>query len=172
MKFKKFDQPSSEGGGLYLKIVEDVPVFVICRGDIYDYFVLWNEGKSSVVMEGTPGAKLRFKVNAVVNENGRLVAKIWEFGRMVYDQLVKAQALIENIDDTLTLETTRLQIIRTGQKLDTDYQVNPILKAAGRLTPKELHEIEALDLNILDKNAAPRAEEPMPTAEDEPWQGY
>lgn len=169
MKFKKFD---NQGGGpsLYLKIGEDKPVVVIVRGEFYEFYALWTEGKSSIVAAGTPGAKIRFKVNALVHENGRFVAKIWEFGMSIYEQLDQANQIISDLGMKIT--ETRLHVTRRGQKLDTEYTVRPLLKADQRINPKELTEIESIDLNVLDKGSVPQFEEPMPSAEDEPWQGY
>lgn len=140
MKFNKREVSSggtSEGGNLFLKIKDGDKVNGVCMGEIYEFRTLWDNGKSTVVTEG---GKPRFRVNFIVYEDGKFVAKIWEFGVKVYNQLA-------DLHDVYPLDVTKVRISRTGSTKDnTSYQVLPLVSDKDKLTPAKLKEIEAVEL--------------------------
>lgn len=153
MKFRKIEQGSKEGAGKFLKIGNGESVKGICVGELYEYNVKWIDGKSHVVPKGTPGAKSRFRMNfATRDDKQKLVAKIFEFGVQINNQLYE-------IAQEYDLSQTVIKISRHGEKLETEYTVLPLLKD---IVPKV--ELQNLELNILEHKEAPSA-----PAEDIPW---
>lgn len=146
MKFNKLSlAPKNDGGGnLFLKIEDGQSVTVVLKGEIHTFYTRWVDNKSQLVSAGDEGAKKRFRVNAIVFENGRFISKILEFGTPLYIQF-------SDINDEYPLEQTKLKITRRGQKLETTYVVLPLLKEP--LTEKMLQEIESVPLNILEHRA-------------------
>lgn len=161
MKFQRYEtKPRAEGvkNTSYLKIAEGQPVIAVLRGELHTFFKRWHEGKSEVVVEGTPGGKRKFSVNAVIYENGGFVAKVWEFSGPVYDQLYE-------INEEYPLSQIKIKITRKGQKLDTEYKILPLLKDEDKLTTEILNAINAVPLNILDKPA--QSPPPLPRPQEE-----
>lgn len=143
----------SAASGPYLKLKDGESKVGVFRGEPYEYFILWANGKSQVVNRDQPGAKARFKLNFVVyNETIKgFEALVWEFGTMVYNQLAE-------INTEYPIETTKIKVTRNGVGTDTVYSLLPILKEP--LGPKALKDLEAVKLNLLDvkKSSAPRVE--------------
>ena len=167
MKFHKFEnKPRGEGNSNYLKIADGGSVTAVLRGEIHTFYTRWTEGKSETVSEGTPGAKPRFSVNAIVwdAEAKKFVAKTWDFGMIVYEQLADIHA-------EYPLPTIKVRISRRGTKLDTTYIIMPLLKDEDRLTGKVLADIEAIPLNILDKEVPKNHLGPAETGADN-WNGF
>ena len=141
MKFERIETKQSDGvsgGGNFLKIESGQSVTGVFRGEIGTFWQAWPRGGAKQVFsEPTPGSALRFRANFVVHENGKFVAKVYEFGVMVNNTLFEIQQ--ENID----LTTTKVKISRYGSgKNDTRYVVLPL----GPVPPKALKEIEAVEL--------------------------
>lgn len=147
MRFRTL--PENEGGGSdkFLKIKNGESIKVILRGEIYEYFVKWENGKSVVVAENQ-GGKLRFRINALLfdQEQKKFVAKIWEFGQAVYKQLA-------SINEEYALEETKIKITRKGEGKETEYSILPLLKEP--LSEQVMKMIEATELNILNKQGSP-----------------
>lgn len=134
MKFRK-NLPEQGGSGNFLKLKDQESVTGIFRGNLYEFFVIWENKKATQVPEGTPGAKFRFRINFVVKEGTTYVPKILEQGRVVYDALAA-------IHEEYHLEQTIIKITRNGSGLnDTTYALLPLLK----------HEISQETMNYLDK---------------------
>jgi hypothetical protein len=146
MKFRTL--PESEGGGSdkFLKIKPNDNVKIVLRGEIYEYFVKWEGGKSIVVKENQ-GGKLRFRVNALLfdQEQKKFVAKIWEFGQAVYRQLA-------DVNEEYDLETTKIKVSRKGEGKETEYNVLPLLKEP--LSDQVLKMINETPLNVLEKQGS------------------
>ena len=143
MKFT--DRPKTGGsdhGGptLYLRLKDGEAVNIIPRGEIHEFYSVF--GARGEVTATTPGAKLRFKMNVVVNEAGTLKAKILEFGMTIYDQLAE-------INKVCDVTKTKIRMSRKGSgKSDTMYMLLPVVNEP--ISPKVLATIEAIPLNILD----------------------
>lgn len=162
MQFKKFDIPTKgEGGGNYLKFSDGQTITTILRGEIHEFYTKWENGSSTNVVEGTPGAKLRFSVNAIIHDGSKFTAKVWDFGVAVYNQL-------SDIHTEYALPTTKIKITRKGTGLDTTYNILPLLKESDQVTPRQLKEIEAIPLNPLDKKAPATTTQP----EEDGWDGF
>lgn len=168
MKFQKRPQSESLVGNNFLKVKDGESVNVIPRGEIYEYYVKWEGGKSHVVARDE-GGKVRYRVNVVVKEDDKLVAKIWEFGVPVYDQLA---AINEEYDVT----RTKIKVTRHGEKLDTTYMLLPLLKEP--ISEAMLKTIGGIDLHILEpKTSKPVSKSqmedfgdvPMPDEENLPF---
>lgn len=163
MKFQKFVTGPKKEGGTYLKFTDGQSITAVLRGDIHTSYVKWTDGKAERVVEGTPGAKPRFSVNAVVAEGGRLVARTWEFGMLVHEAL-------SEINQEYALDRTKIKITRKGMGLDTEYKIIPLLKDEDKLTSKQMKELEAVQLNILD-GREPQRLPPSSQGEDD-WGGF
>ena len=97
MKFK--DNVATGGGENYLKLKSGDSIKGIFRGDPHDYYMHWvgeEEGQRTSV-ECAAGncihcakgnkKKFRFRVNFVLKENGKYVARIFEQGPRLYNNL-------------------------------------------------------------------------------------
>lgn len=141
---KRSSAPKSEGGSnLFIKIPDGGEIRAVLVGEIHEFHTKWVDGRSSVTSEDDPDGKIRFRVNAVVQEDGKLQCKILEFGWSVYTQL-------EEINAEYPLETIKVKISRKGTKLDTTYHAMPLLGDKDKLSPAHLKSIAAIPLNILE----------------------
>lgn len=165
MKFKA-DPKESSGGGNYLRMKDGDSFKVVLQGDPYEFSTLWEQGKSRVVPDGTPKASFRFRINAVLKEDGKYVAKIWEQGARVYKAL---KALADDYD----LSQTVLKVTRSGStKDDTSYAVVPMPGGVDSNVQREITKIKLHDLVDKSNGAADEAlfnEDPMPDEGDIPF---
>ncbi len=145
MKFKKFDlAPKSEGGpGLFFKLADGESKTGIVRGEIYEFYQRWVAGKSFTVPAGEDGAKPKFRVNIITYDGKAFQSQILEFGLMIYQQLAE---IAQDTDIT----SIKLKIKRTGTGLDTTYMVMPALGSGATITAKQMQEIEAVPLKVLE----------------------
>lgn len=140
MKFRDFGSKNNDQGK-FLKIEPDSSQVMLLRGEIAE-FGLVGEGRDlKKVQSGTPGSRQRFIVNAIVSENHTFVAKVFEFGILIYRQLAQ-------LNTEMDLEKTKMKIMRTGSGKNTDYSVIPVIKEP--LSPKQLDEINKVPLHFLD----------------------
>lgn len=154
MKFTKRELPKHEGNGSsnYLKLSDGQSSVGTPRGDVYEYWQKWPKGgQKEIFNEPVPGSQSRFKLNFVTkDESGKVVAKVWEFGLTVYNQLAE---ISENFD----MEKTVLKITRRGSGTDTQWIIIPLGPVAN------LKAIESVPLQILNgaqASAAPSSDEP------------
>lgn len=161
MKFTKREIPAAAGnGGLFLKFKDGESKVIIPRGEIYEFFQIWENGKSRLVGGSEPGAKSRFRMNALTKEDGELKARIFEFGLTIYNQLAE-------IADDYPIDKTAIKVTRRGTGTDTMYMLIP---AKEQPTPAQLKSMAEIPLNILEhKEAAPqpKVKNFAPGAEDE-----
>lgn len=142
MKFRK-NLPESGGSNNYVKLKDKESITGIFRGEIKEFFVLWRDGKSTEVPEGTPGSKFRFRINFVTKEGSSYVPKIFEQGQLVYEQLAA-------IHEEYPLEQTVCKITRNGEKLDTTYAIMPLRQP---VTPETDNVLRVMKLLPLDSKA-------------------
>jgi hypothetical protein len=145
MKFR--DLPESNGARNFLKLKDQEVAEGVFLGDLHEFSVLWENGKSRIVPDGTPRASFRFRVNFVMKEGPVFVAKIFEQGAVVYKQLAE---LHEEYD----LSTTIVKIKRNGVGVDTSYSVLPMVKKP--LTPETMAHLKTIQLNDLSTDSAPK----------------
>lgn len=156
MKFPK-RETSGTNGANFLKIKDGETITGILVGETYNYFIK-GFGASSQVVGPNEGGKERFRHNLVVKEDGKLVAKIWEFGPKIYDQLAEISA-------DWDLATTNIKISRTGStKENTKYTVVPLKAPPSAATMKELNSIE---LHVLNHKNEPEVKHHATGANDE-----
>jgi hypothetical protein len=154
MKFTKRETAATgTGSSDYLKIKPGESVVGVMRGEIFEFHVLWLEGKSQVVKADHPEGKARFKANIFVKDGKTLTPKIWEFGVVVYNQLA-------DISTEYEITETPIKITRQGSGTDTTYMVMPLLKTP--LTKDQLNEISNQPLHILGKVQASTKNAPPP----------
>lgn len=172
MKFKKPAAQDEAKSDLYIKIKDGHSLTFTPRGEIHEFYSVF--GTPGEVLRGTPGAKLRYKMNVVMSDDGGKTfrVKIYEFGKSIYTQLYE-------ISQVCDVTHTKLRLSRRGStKEDTEYTLLPMIKEP--LTTAMLQAIERVELNILDRGTQPEPppfDAPMPTEEEmpqdeEPWQGY
>jgi predicted DNA binding protein len=151
VKFQKMVlAPKSEGGNnLFLKIQDGKSVNAVLRGEIYQFYSRWVDNRSEVVTADAEGARKRFRVNAIVEEDGRLVAKIWEFVTSVYVDLAA-------LNEDYPIETTKVKISRRGTGKETNYQVIPV-PPKEQLTERQLKQLESVPLNALEHRDSAQA---------------
>lgn len=158
MKFpRKAEAVNTSGQDKFLKIKDNESVTGVFRGEIHEYFMKWVEGKSVPCQMGEPGAKIRFELNFVTFKDGRFKAFVWSFPQTVYNMLA-------SVNEEYPLQTTKVKISRKGTGTDTEYHILPLLKEP--LAGQTLHQIEATELNILDK---PKAHNEAVPPDNIPW---
>ncbi len=163
MKFTPRTKSASTGtdSSLYIRLKDGESINIIPRGEIYEFYSVF--GTRGEVSADTAGAKLRFKVNVVINDSGTLRAKVLEFGMTVYEQLAE-------INKVCDVSKTKIRFSRRGStKSDTIYIFMPVVNEP--LSPKLLATIDANPLNILD-GKKPEALPSMPTSHDFPPESY
>ena len=141
MKFKERSRQDKgqDGPTLYLRLKADEAVNIIPRGEIYEFYSVF--GTRGEITSQTPGAKLKYKMNVIVNEGGTLKAKIYEYGSMVYDQLAEYSLVCD-------VTRTKFKLSRKGSgKNDTEYKVLPLMNEP--ISEKLLATIEAIPLHQL-----------------------
>lgn len=145
MKFKKREEPKSEGNGSsnYLRVDDGKSVTGVFRGEIFEFYQIWPQGGAKQVFaEPTAGAKRRYKVNFVTIEGGKAVAKVWDFPNSVYNMLAD---LGEDLGEDV-FDNTKFKLTKRGTGKETKWTV----VALGQLDDKGLRAIEAVQLNVLD----------------------
>lgn len=145
MNFRK-DIPEGGGGSKnFLKLKDKESVVGIFMGELHEFSVTWEGGKSSIVPEGTPNSKFRFRVNVVIKEGAVYVPKIFEQGLMVYKSLAE-------LHEEYNLQSIAVKITRNGTGTDTTYSLLPLLKQAPtKETLAHLKTIELLPLVSTNK---------------------
>jgi len=137
----KFDKNPQADGGKFLKLKDGDAVLGILRGEVRDFYQTWTDKVSTIVAEGTPKSKFRFRVNFVTMDNeGNLEPKILEQGPAMYKTL-------KELSQDYELENTVIKIKRTGSSIhDTEYAIFPLPKAPSDKTMKALETLQLLSL--------------------------
>src|SRR3984957_4152989 len=121
MKFRsEAGLPSSGGANNFLKLKDRESAEGVFRGELCEFFILWEGNKSKIVPEGVPDSKFRFRINFVIKEGSVYVPKIFEQGIIVYKQL-------SALHDEYSLPETVVKITRNGTGTDTTYSLLPLL---------------------------------------------
>lgn len=158
MKFTKREIISGEASGRFIRLKDGESKVGVFRGEVFEFFQKWENGRSQVVDAGTPEAKSRFRLNFVTKEDGELKAKVFEFGLTIYNQLAD---LAEDYD----LEQTAVKISRRGTGTDTVYTIFP---AKDQPTQSQWKSIDAIELIVLEhKDANGKPKNYAPGAEDD-----
>lgn len=146
----KFTEDAPSGGGnsksMFLKIGDGESIYCVLRGDIKVSYSRWTGTTYEPAKKGEEGASMRFKVNAIVAEDKKPVAKILEGGGHLYFDL-------KSINEEYPLEETMIKISRTGMKQNTRYSV---IVAGPKAQPDEktLQAIQAVPLHSLESRGA------------------
>ena len=146
MKFQERAKKQSGDSSRYLKVGDGETVSGIFRGEVYSFHVKWVGGKSQVTDSNDREAKLRHKVNVVVYEGNKFVAKVFEFPDGVYEQLGEVNKKCGG-----ALEKFKVKIARSGIEKATRYFFLPEEKPLSEVVLKA---IALVDLNILDGKKA------------------
>lgn len=141
MKFRDNLPENGSGSKNFLKLKDKESVTGIFRGELHDYYAIWENSKSREVSETTPGGTFRFRVNFVVKDGSNYNVKIFENGVNVYRQLSELHA-------EYNLEETVVKITRNGTGTDTTYSILPLLKQ--QLTKEAKTFLEKLELLPLE----------------------
>lgn len=149
MKFTKRQESSGGGQDKFLKFKDGESKNLILRGEIFEFYMKWVNGKSQAAESNDPEAKVRFKINAVEGS----AVKIWEFPLTVYNQLA-------SINEEYPLEKTVIKVTRHGTGTDTVYHVLPLLKATIPAA------IERLELHILGSKPKQEIRHDFPQSTD------
>jgi len=137
MKFKPRDK-SFDGPSKYVRLKDGESIIGVLRGDIDEHYVKWVNGKTHDTTADDKDAKIRYRVNIVVYEDGKFVAKVFGFGPMLYDHFFELQKEMD-------LEKTKLKISRKGVDTNTSYLPVPL----GLVDEKNLKAIAEVELNAL-----------------------
>lgn len=123
-------RPKGLGKDSFLKLQDKEEVIGIFKGEIYTFKHHWTEkqgfeceGANCQHCKNNPDKfpSFRFRINFVTTINGNWVAKIFEGGGELYDQL-------ENLDRKYDLSKTVVEIIRRGLKQSTKYDILPMVQ--------------------------------------------
>lgn len=148
-----------KGGEVFLKIQDGETVNVVFRGEIFEFYGKWVNGKFVEMPQSDPTQMNRFKVNAVVYDMTQktFVSKIWEFPTTVYNDLA-------NINVHYPVEKTKIAITRKGVKTDTTYTLIPL---PGPIQDQAMKAIEKVPLKILNKSQVSANPEKKPDGYDD-----
>lgn len=154
MKFKRIPIANNDSAGTFLKIDDNSSVNGIVRGEVLEFYQDWPKGGEKLAFDKpTPGAKPRFKVNFIVFEEGRFIAKIWDYPPTVSNMLADAA-------EAYDLSKTKIKISKHKRGEQVSYTILPLAGEKDKLTPKQLKDIEAVELNVLsikEQSSAPPA---------------
>lgn len=157
MKFK--DNVVTGGGGKhFLKFKAGDSHRGVFRGEPYDFKIHWAQGHTTpcagdecTECKAGNKTKFRFRLNFITLENGAYVAKIFEQGAKVYNQL-------KGLASEYELEGTAVKIQRFGStKDDTSYSVMPL---PTPLTDDIKQKISAVKLHDLASPSESGSSEP------------
>lgn len=132
---------------VFIKLKDKESVTGVLRGDPYGFFKAFKEGDEP---------RFRFQINMVIQENGAMVAKVFEGGESVYRQLK------DYIDAGYNLEEHFVKITRSGLDKQTKYSVI-VLKDPVR--PDVLKQVQAVQLRKLGAKAANQPAPQMPAGD-------
>lgn len=152
MKFTE-DPQTNNSGGLFIKLKDGESVQCVLRGEPKVFYVQWENGKSSECSKGAKGAKFRFRINAIVNEDKKYVAKILEQGAVMYSDL-------KALNEEYPLEETLVKITRHGTGTDTTYTVMPTRQQPDEKTLKLIELVELQSLESKEKGEKDFGPEP------------
>ena len=159
-------KPRQKGSSLknLLKLKDGEFYVGVFRGEPSTFYQHWvgnhsdlctrnDEGGCEHCRNGDKGS-YRFRVNIIGNEGGDLVARVFEGGAKVYDQLV-------GLGQEYDLANHRVKISRSGSdKSNTTYSIVP---AKDGLLSKELAEkYSRVTLTPFDGSEAPLSNEDIP----------
>jgi hypothetical protein len=151
-------RPKGLGKDSFLKLNDKEEVAGLFRGEIYTFKRHWTnnqgvecQGENCQVCKVDPEnyASFRFRINFITTINGQWVAKIFEGGGEIYDQL-------ENLDRKYDLSKTVVEIIRRGLKQNTKYDILPMNRP---VTPEMEQKIKSVTLLALSAERAQEAVE-------------
>jgi hypothetical protein len=137
----------SEGGKNFVKLKSGETIQGLFRGDIYEFRQHWSETKSDLCKgDDCPICKtgkkpsFRFRLNLIVKEDSNYVAKVFEQGWTVYEQL-------RGLHNEYDLTKTVVKIARQGEgKNDTTYTILPAKVQPPADTLKTLASIPLIPL--------------------------
>lgn len=154
MQFRKIEHKRGEDDGhsKFVKLNDGDSVKGVCRGEVYEFHMKWENNKSETVGPMAIGAKPRFRINFVVLEGSKLTAKILEFGPQISNQFYE-------LSQEYDLSKTMVKITRKGEKLETEYIVIPVPQ------PVNMMEMSKVELNILEHKEKP----PQQDTPSEDW---
>jgi hypothetical protein len=151
-----FKARSKGGGKNFLRLKDGEHVVGVFRGSPHTFYQHWEQNRGVLCTRNQGGcdlckedkkASFRFRVNLVMMEEGKFVAKIFEGGAKVYDALT-------GLNSECDLATHKVKISRAGTgPQDTVYTILPIMKD-GVVTKEVLKQIEAVQLNALESESA------------------
>ncbi len=165
MKFPKFDKQEKghDGPSVFLRLKDGESVNGVFVGELYEFYIKWNNGKSQIVPQQDPEGKRRYRCNIVVPEGTGLVCKVWEFGPMICEQL-------SDINEVYALGETKIRIVRKGTGTDTVYMLLPLLKEP--LNAQQKQAIANVQLNVLNPKPTPKNHAPGASQGEDDWGGF
>ena len=143
-----FKTDVSSGGNSFIKLKDGESVTGVLAGEKKEYHYLGGYGKPmEEVPPGTYGARFKFKMNFIVVENGKLVPKILDAGKQIYNALKELAG--NGGPESYDLSRYRIKISRSGSgQFDTEYTVMPLPN--GALTDAQMKQIQAVELLPLE----------------------
>ena len=148
----KFPDWGSGGIGQHLiRLKDGDTVPGVFRGEIVRFYQHWSANGQPSVCAGRDKCQLcgqgekgigRFRINFLIQENGAWVAKIFEAGRKVFDQLTA-------LNKDMPLEKLKVRVSRSGSGKQTQISVNAFPGENGLVDTKLEKVIGAIQLHDL-----------------------
>jgi hypothetical protein len=132
-KFFKKDIPSD--GGMFIKLRDGESVEGIFRGEPHEFYSVFGDKERTEYPDYVKGSSYKFKINFIVREEGKPVAKIYQGGVTVRRRL---EYLFEEFGQDCVYKIAR----KGSGKDDTEY----FLDKKADLNPDQVANIDKLDL--------------------------
>lgn len=165
----KFPSVGGEGSqaGLFVRLKSGEKVLGVFRGEPKIFRQHWVGGRSSVCVgkdtcelcQAADKPAFRFRLNFLTRTDGIWMAKIFEQGYGVYQDLKALHEADYNLEETM------VSITRVGEGKDTRYGIIP-MRGNASMTPEHFQALAKIPLNDLTPGG--KAEEKTPTPEHEP----
>lgn len=153
MKFPPRAQSDSyEGVGHFLRLKDGDKVTGILIGELHEFYAK-GFGAQTEIVGPNEGGKRKYRHNLVIKEGKDYVAKVWEFGPKIYDQLSDFEAAGWDLKKTL------ITVSRTGTtKENTRYTVTPNKQEPSELALKAMSAIVPRALESKPQVASPQGQ--------------
>lgn len=163
MRFRDESEIPDAGGQNFVKLKDGESATGVFMGEPYEFFTVWKDKKSTVVAEGTPNAKFRFRLNLVIKAKVGYEAKLFEQGPTVYRRLLKLNQEFNGLENLV------VKITRHGSTInDTEYTIDPAIDSKTRQLVSVPPAVQGVQLLPLEHDKKTTSQDSPPDFGPEP----